>query len=311
MTMASHNHITQAKVCGSGMSQRATYPRWRGYVPARAGIGFLVIALGGALVVPSGCSGRSGASGRAFDGQRSVFGRKGAPWTILCLELSGPHRVPHIEQFADTLRRTPGIRAGDVFVRDESDGCARLYYGTYLRRTDPETGRRSMPRSMREDIDLIKQLGGPSNKRYFLRAFAVRMPTPDVGRPEWRLTNAPGVYSLQVAGFEPTDDFWEHKQAAADFCEFLRGRGYEAYYYHSNALSEVTVGSFGADAVILRPDGLTAYSAEVLRLQQDELLKYNLLNGGIRYVHDGHGQRVAVPSRLVEIPEKPTVGSNP
>ncbi len=229
----------------------------------------------------------------------------------MCLELSGPNRLSHVEQFAETLRRTPGIRSSDVFVRDESDGYARLYYGTYYRRTDPKTGRRSMPPGLREDLDLIKQLGGPSGERYFLRALAVRLPTPDAGRPEWRLVNAPGVYSLQVAVFEPTDDFWEHKRAAADFCEFLREKGYEAYYHHSNALSEVTVGSFGPEAVVTRADGLTAYGEEVLRLQQNELLKYNLLNGGIRYVRDGRGGRAAVPSRLVEIPKRSPAGSSP
>ena len=262
-----------------------------------------VVALCAVTVTFSACASRTG--GASGLGSGSLFGRKGAPWTILCLELSGPHREAYVEQLADTLRRTPSVRSNDVFVRGDPDGHSRLYYGTYFRKTDRKTRKRSMPPQMRKDLNLIKRLVGPSNKRYFLRAFAVRMPTPDAGRPEWRLTNAPGVYSLQVAAFEPTDDFWGQKQAAADFCEFLRGKGYEAYHHHSTALSEVTVGCFGADAVIIRADGLTAYSAEVLRLQQNELLKYNLLNGGIRYIRDGRGGRVAVPSRLVEIPRKP------
>ena len=61
----------------------------------------------------------------------------------------------------------------------------------------------------------------------------------------------------------------------------------------------------------MRADGLTAYSAEVLRLRRDELLKYNLVNGGIKYVHDGRGGRVAVPSRLVEIPRTSAEGPMP
>ncbi len=240
-------------------------------------------------------------------GPAKLFGSKGAPWTIQCLEIPGPARMHRIEPFADSLRRTPGIRSDDVFIRDESEGYARLYYGVYYRKTDPKTGKRSTPPQLKVDVDLIKQLGDESGQRYFLQSLVVRMPMPDVGNPQWALSNTTGVYSLQVAVFEPNDDFWEHKQAAADYCEVLRKKGYEAYFHHANTSSLVTVGSFGPEAVQNRPQGLPTYSAEVLALQNDELLKYNLLNGGVYYVRDGMGGRTPVPSRLVEIPrESPT-----
>lgn len=95
------------------------------------------------LMTLCGCvTGRSGGSG-------AFFGREGAPWAILCSELPGPNRMQHIEQFAETLKRTPGIRPDDVFVMDEPDGFAPLYYGTYYRRTDPKTGKRPIPKPMR------------------------------------------------------------------------------------------------------------------------------------------------------------------
>ena len=38
---------------------------------------------------------------------------RGAPWTIQCLELRGPQRREHIQQIAQTLKRTPGIKDSD------------------------------------------------------------------------------------------------------------------------------------------------------------------------------------------------------
>ena len=241
------------------------------------------------------------ASGRGSGFGGSLFGPKGAPWTIQCLEVEGPERMERLQPIADTLRRTPGIRAEDVFLRDEPDGPARLYYGTYHRRTDSKTGQRTMPAQLRKDLDLIKQLVA-GDHRLFLRAIPVRMPTPDVGNADWNLRQVHATYTLQVAAFEPTDDFWEYKAAADKFCEYLRGEGYEAYYFHDDALSVVTVGAFGPDAVLMDRAGKTYYSNEVRALQQHELLKYNLLNGGVVKVKADTGQRVAVPSSLVEVP---------
>ena len=49
-----------------------------------------------------------------------------------------------------------------------------------------------------------------------MHVLPVRMPTPDVGNPQWDLAHVPAKYSLQVAVFEPTDDFAEFKQAAVE-----------------------------------------------------------------------------------------------
>ena len=258
----------------------------------------LVLAAGGCAT-----GSRAGAASSSRPRQ-SWFGRKGAPWTIRCLEIQGPNRQEHIAQVAETLRNTPGIRAKDVFTTDDRDGFARLYYGTYFRRTDPKTGRRSIPRKLEKDLKLIKELGTGPGEYYFLRALTVRMPTPNVGNPDWDLAKVDDAYTLQVGVFEPTDEFWEYKQAAAQFCELLREKGYEAYYYHTDSASVVTVGTFGAGAVIPNPRGLPSYSGEVLALQrQDELLRYNRLNGAIYRAQTDQGTMQRVPSRLVRIPQ--------
>ena len=194
------------------------------------------------LAILCGCaSTRSGGPGSSRRGLGSLLRRQGAPWTIQCLELPGPQGTQQIEQIAETLRRTEGIRTEEVFTMDHADGYARLYYGTYYRRTDPKSRKRSTPKRMVEDLNYIKQLGTGPGQYYFVGAIVVRMPTPDVGNPEWALSTVNGVYTLQVAAFEPTDDFHEYKQAAANHCAFLRDEGYEAYYYHGSASSMVTV----------------------------------------------------------------------
>lgn len=236
---------------------------------------------------------------------------RGPQWTILALELQGPTSGPDAHRFAETLKNTPGIRADEVFV-EEGVGHARLYYGTYSWPEAKKGGRTPMPEEMRSDLALLKQFGDPATGKYFLRAMPVRMPTPDVGNPEWALSRANGLYTLQVGVFEPAGDFAEYKEAASEFCKLLREKGYEAYYHHTDAASMVTVGAFGKDAIIEPPAGakgpgpgsvpIPVYHPRIIAMQKEELLKYNLLNGGIQYVRKTDGSRVPVFSRLVEIP---------
>jgi len=228
--------------------------------------------------------------------------RSGAPWTIVCAEMQGSNRAQLAESVAETLKRTPGIRAADVFVVDGADGMTRLCYGHYSRPQDPKTGRRTSPDALRRDMDLLRELGTPDGRRMFTRAMIMRTPQPDVGDPAWDLTRVDAVYSLQVAAFEPTEAFWEYKTAAADYCAALREAGYEAYYHHAASSSVVTVGLFGEEGIQLRPDGRSYYSNEVLALQRDETLKYNLLNGHIFKVKGDDGEFIKMPSRLVQVP---------
>ncbi len=257
---------------------------------------------GSAGIVGCQSPGNAGSLGKHSSG--GLFGPKGAPWSILCLEITGEYHRAQIEQVADMLRQTKGIRARDVVIQEDSDYTARLYYGKYYRKTEAGTGRRSTPKQMTADLSFLRSLADAQGKYFFLRARKVRYPTPHAGRTEWDLSEAIGVYTLQVGVFEPTDDFVEFKQAAAEFCKLLRDRGYEAYYHHTEAGSTVSVGSFGEDAVIAQPRGLPRYSQEVLTLQRsDDLLKYNRLNGAVYNAKSDRGKKIPVASRLVRIPQ--------
>ncbi|MCH8967113.1 MAG: hypothetical protein IID43_05505 [Planctomycetes bacterium] len=250
-----------------------------------------------------GCAtGDRGASGFSIKRSGALFAPQGSPWTILCLERRGLDRRQLVGQIVQTLKRTPGIRADKVVVLDDADDVARLYYGVYYRSLDPKTGKRTTPQGLIRDLELIRELATPKGQRFFLMARTVRVPTPDVGNPAWALSNLDAAYSLQVAVFEGTDDFWDFKQVAADYCAHLRKRGYEAYYHHASASSMITVGAFGEDAVRIPPTGLPYYSPEVIAMQQDEILKYNRLNGKIYRARTNTGEKVRVESRLVKIP---------
>lgn len=255
----------------------------------------------------AGCASSRSSGPRLDRGSES----QGAPWTIRCLELPGEQGRAVVRRLSESLQQTPGIRADEVFVREDDDGFSRLYYGTYYRRIDPKTGRRNDPALMRDDLNLIRSLGADDTRRLFATAMPVRMPQPDVGDPAWDLRNVDARYSLQVAVFEPTEEFYEYKQAAVDFCTYLRDKGYEAYFYHAPASSSVTVGAFGDDAVRSRKvvrNGRVVYEAEyapeVQRLQNEELLRHNLLNGAVYRVRNESGVSEPVPSRLVEVPRR-------
>lgn len=258
--------------------------------PIRALTALVCSWAGGVLLVfAPGCA--SGGSAQSI-----------APWTILCLELNDPAQASQIDELATVLKRTPGVRAGDVFTVHRGDGSAALYYGRYHRRVDLSTKKKSFPPQMRADLSLLRELGDDSNRRLFFQALPSRTPVPDVGFQDWALKNATGLYTLQVASFEPLDDFMEFKQAAAEYCRLLRERGYEAYFHHTDSGSAVTVGAFGDKAVYTDVNGRRVFGRQITDLQQDKLLQHNTVNGAIVRVRDSSGQFFAVPSRLVEIP---------
>ena len=193
-------------------------------------------------------------------GGSGLLAPKGAPWTLECLRFRGPDAADHAEQFAAVLQRTGGIDPGRVVVIPDPPDIQTIYYGLYYRTTDPETGQRNTPKKLEQDRKLIKSLSmmdeSGTSRFPFLLARAVRVPRPDVGPPEWCLKHVDARYSLQVAAFEPTDEFWDYKEAAVAHCRMLRERGYEAYYHHGEGASIVTVGAFGAEVLTIPQRGL-------------------------------------------------------
>ena len=259
----------------------------------------------GLVLMLSGCSGNGGGG---------WFSPQGERWTILCLELRGPGCRESADRVADVLRKTSGIDRQEVQVFATSDS-ADIYYGTYYRRLDPLTGRRSIPKKMAADLTLLKELADDQGRHFFLHARSVPAPAPDVGRPEWDLRNAEGVYTLQVAVYMNDQKMHQRKRAAVEKVRQLRDKGFEAYYYHGHSRSMVTVGTFGPDALrdahgqVRHVDIggeqrqiAQRYSDEVVALQRQEECAYNLTNDDIWYNKDDTGKLYPVESMLVRIP---------
>ena len=234
-----------------------------------------------------GCNdaGQRGGGFSLFDGLRRSNLQT---WTILCREFQGPRHQEYCEQFADSLKRTQGIRPDEVRCEHDNAGqISRLYYGSYERTIDPQTEEPSPNAQLDQDMYLITDLGDPQKGRYFVMARKVPMVDTYRGPAEWDLRQARGVYTLQVAVFRPEKDFQEVRKAAVDYCRSLRRDGYEAYYYHGPAQSVVTVGTFD-ESDVFEVNGVQKYSARVRRLQHKEAFKYNYENGQkrVRIVHE-------------------------
>ncbi len=261
-----------------------------------------------ALPIVAGCTGaRSGTLWQMPQWKKP----KGERWTIQCVNVRGPDRIARTESLADDLRRTANLQAKKVRVVHGRES-SKVLYGTYYRLIDRDTGQLLRPPELNRDLLLIQQ-------GRFIGARAVSAPETDIGDPALNLDAAKGTYTLLIAVFENTADFYERKQAAAEYAKELRRRGYEAYYRHGPRTSEVTVGTFGPDAIIERDrtsvqyersaaptpyvsakTRITDYSMEVKRLQAKENFRYQLVNLNPVSISI-KGQRQHLSSQLVRI----------
>lgn len=232
-------------------------------------------------------------------------------WTIFCSELTGPYHDQNCASLAQSLRQTPGILPNAVRCDDDSNNqISRLYYGSYRRRVDPDTGRRDLPTQLRRDLQLIQNLGDDQNRRFFATARTVLLVRPTrSGNPDWELTGTEGSYSLQIAVFYPEAGFSEPRRAAVELVAELREEGVEAYYYHGDVQSMVTVGSFDESALIPTESGTPMLSAKVRALQaSDPRFKHNYENGHV-VTKRLNGQKFPSRSFLVRIPRPQDFGS--
>lgn len=71
------------------------------------------------------------------------------------------------------------------------------------------------------------------------------------GPPNLNLVNAQGAYSYMVAVFMdvPQQNLYGHRESAVEYCQALRKKNWEAYYYHDGVRSCVTIGTFDKNAI--------------------------------------------------------------
>lgn len=127
-----------------------------------------------------------------------------------------------------------------LYVVDKKDH-SELYWGKYRTLKEAE-----------KNLALAKAFTAPvGGYKLYVKAIVVPLEDPDVGSPEYNLANAQGYYTVLVAVFYdvPEASYFGRKQNAVEYCQQLRGRFQEAYYYHDPTRSAVTVGRFAKSAV--------------------------------------------------------------
>lgn len=283
-----------------GYAARAAFRGW-----AMASVGVLAL---------SGCAGEFAADPQSPWGNTSSS--SGVYWTIRCMEVRGAGAAADAQRIAESLRNTRGIHPRQVFVKDDPNRSV-VYYGKYLRTPDGNTGKFKIPPEMQRDAVMIKELTGNEGGRFFFDSRPVPIPTPNPGPPEWQLRNNPGTYSLRIGIFFDEPGFYKRKEAAVAYCTELREKGYEAYYRHSEFVSEVFVGSFGPEARVRgRKSGVVAFlnSKEVQELQRRERGQFafelwnmkvrTLKNDASPAVNRGPDRRVVYLSRLFPVQDE-------
>ncbi|MBX3394609.1 MAG: hypothetical protein KF841_04490 [Phycisphaerae bacterium] len=210
-------------------------------------------------------------------------------WTIECNAFEGKGRRETADRLATMLKKVDRIDARRVSV-EHGEQSSKIFYGEYpLRYVEARTDGKEKTRGdlvielsdeIKRDLRFIRELAFGEQYPFF-SARMIPKPESFVGKPEWDLKNAKGVYTLNVGVTYPTATLHDYKQAAYLWVEDLRKRGYEAYYYFATDKSQasICVGTFGEDAFVIDPSGRRGYSPKVKSLQAREEFKYNLENG--------------------------------
>ncbi len=193
-----------------------------------------------------------------------------------------------------------------LFVINKA-GHSELYWGRYRSWNDKKA---------EANLKTAKKYRTSNGKALFAGAQIVPVPGKNVGPAEWDLINVPdsAYYSLLVAVFrdDPKKNYVGRRRFAVDYCRELRKSGYEAYFYHGQAVSHVTIGAFGTKSVSVKksPRGeiVKINDPKIKSLQKD--FEFLALNGRSidEFVLDGKTRkRIRLPRKktyLICVPGK-------
>jgi hypothetical protein len=198
----------------------------------------------------------------------------------------------------------------------KDDGYSTLYWGTYPNE-QAAAGNLARARAYKT----------PTGEQVYKGARVTPIPGKELlGPPQWNLVKAPGEFSVLVAIFrnEPREDYWNMRQDAVKYCTSLRDHGYEAYYIHNSAESDVTVGCFDKSAIQVVNEGESPNSTVKTVIQderinailRDEQFKYLPLNGqqDIQTVVNAvtkTAEKIVAKPRVIRIPSKNDFGDLP
>jgi len=271
--------------------------------------------------LPLGCSTAereewNRALSKPWFGKSSGIGKR-EEWTIECNAYDGPNHRDMADRMATLLKKVPELRSDEIWV-EHNEKESRVFCGVYqLRYVEAKTDGDDRLKGdviiqlndrVKRDLAFVRQLA-LGEEHPFFSARPIRKPIPDVGRPEWDLRNAKGVYTLNVGVTYPSPTLHNYKEVAVEWVRDLRKRGYEAYYYHDpdKPRTSICVGTFGEDALQRDSRGRRGYGPAVRALRSKDQFKYNLENGHKVYkvaanTETNRQERIPNYSFLVRIP---------
>lgn len=208
---------------------------------------WLALALTAFGLVLSSCTPRTPPAG---DGREPVAAQVGTGMTvtgkgthaILCMELTGPSHVAAATRLRQDMVASSGMTDWHV-VHEASKSI--LYYGRYTGLDNP---RSADARRAGEDRKRIAALRDSGNRQLFRFTMLVSLDEAYPGPPEFDLRNAPATahWTLQIAAYHGSP---ARKQAAVETAVEARKSGVDAWYYHGDVVSVVTIGLWPKEAV--------------------------------------------------------------
>ena len=163
-------------------------------------------------------------------------------YTILLHTTTGLNHAGHMQIDLGRVRKLSGWRG--LFVIHKANH-SELYWGKYPTWT-----------AAAKNLKTARAWVVPGQStRPFALATTVPIPGEPIGPPEYELSNARGYWTLLVAIFVDSPEAGlvgrERQRAAVTYCKYLREHGYEAYYRHMSVRSQVTVGAFPEQGVVM------------------------------------------------------------
>jgi len=181
-----------------------------------------IVLLAAIAAASAGCNGGTGVI------HPNDYLGKEAPLTLLLVEYHGPEARSAAEKVCRDLQREGFSDA--FFLADEDEGY--VCHGKYEDFSDE---------NYKRDVKRLVGLRDRQGNSVFGRPWLMLL--PETAPPtSYLLTDVPAryKYTVQVGLFE----LYGRKTAATRFAEELRRKGYEAYVYHGDTQSQVTIGSF-------------------------------------------------------------------
>ena len=215
----------------------------------------------------------------------NVFAPK--QYTILLHTFSGLDHVRQAKLYRDKTKDLAGWNELEVIHKNSS---SELYWGKYS----------SIP-AAESDLKKARTWRVPNvNQAAFPFPKIMLIPGQEIGMPEYNLLNvSEGYWTVLVAIFTDVPSKGvvgrDRQKNALVYCDFLRKQGYEAYYHHIPGRSQITVGAFPENAVIVeaktspKPDVFVAkqvIKSEKMRkimATRDPPLRFLVVNGSTEY----------------------------